>query len=112
DHPDHVDVQYAQPLVVPVRGDVSDGADPGVVHHDVQPAEPLDHGVDGGLDLDVVGDVGLDAQNAVRESLRFPIEGGDPGSPAAEQIRRGQTDSGRAAGDDRDQPCEVTHEFS
>src|SRR2546430_1065320 len=112
DHPDHVDVQYAQPLVVAVHGDVPHGADPGVVHHDVQPAEPLDHGVDGGFDLDVVGDVDLDAHDAVREPLRFQIEGGDPGSPAAEQIRRGQTYSRRTAGDDRDHPCEVTHEFS
>src|SRR5450755_4283010 len=45
-HPDDVHVQHPVPLVVVVRGDVSDRSDAGVVHDNVDAAEFLGDGFD------------------------------------------------------------------
>ena len=46
-----VDIKDAMPLLVTVRGDVTLGADPGVIDDDVESAEVFGDQSDGGVDL-------------------------------------------------------------
>ena len=87
---------------------------PGVVAHDVEPAEALDREVDHGLDLVGVGDVGL-LERGRRAELRrqrlaaVAVDVGDDDLRAFldEQLDDAAAQPAGATGDDRDLPREL-----
>ena len=112
DHADDVDVQDAVPLVVRVVLDRAGGADAGVVDQHVDAAEQLGRRADPGPYGRVVGDVRDDPVQRLGQPVHVEVKAGHRRAAGGEEGGRGQPDAGRAAGDDRGQPVELTHRAS
>jgi hypothetical protein len=109
-HPDDaedVDVEHLVPVVIGVGLDGADGADAGVVDHDVEPAQPPGGLADRRPDRGVVAHVGADLLQRGFEGGRGQVEAGHPGAPGGQQPGGGQADPGGAAGDQRPQAGEL-----
>lgn len=106
---DHIDVEDAVPFLVIVAGDVSGGADPGVVDDDVDAAERVDHGGDGAVHGIRVGDVALHREKARVVDGNGAVQNRHPGAALLQQRRRGGADAAGTPGHDCRQAIEVLH---
>ncbi len=106
-----VDAEHARPLVVVVVGDRADGADAGVVDHDVDATELLGHRGDRGPHRGIVCHVGLHGEVHGIRSVGLQVEHGNGGAGVGEAGGNRRPDSRGAARDNGDEAVELLAEI-
>lgn len=97
-------------LLVRIGGYVALGADTGVVHQDIEPAEAFPDGADRRPDLIGVGDVAAQpVEFRAGQRLRRHVQPDHPGSARVQQACRGEPDPRSRPGHHRDEAVELAH---